>query len=127
MVGSHSGTKALARAQGDALRTPMQIKLSTENSLHGRSRARGVTNVKIGRQGGDLDVVERAALGGGEGGHQRAGFAAGDRGAPVFLARGDGQLMEVRHHAGARIGFVADGTDGVKQYVRAKYPKSSRA
>jgi hypothetical protein len=36
-------------------------------------------------------------------------------------------LMEVRHHAGARIGFVADGTDGVKQYVRAKYPKSSRA
>jgi len=40
----------------------------------------------------------------------------------IFLAGGVGEMVEVRHHTGAGIGFMANGAGGGVQ-LRAEFPK----
>ena len=66
-----------------------------------RRGLRGDRHVQINGQRGDLHVVERAAFGGGEGGHERAGLAVGDPGAPEIVIGRHFQVVQIRHHCGA--------------------------
>src|ERR1035437_1884619 len=64
-------------------------------------------------EGGDLHVRERTAVTGGKRGHERAGPTMHNPSLPeIHIGRGF-DVVQIRHHRGAILAFMADAADSV--------------